>query len=844
MELVIGPDVGISYLTEKASSPTHMADFSQVQSIQTLRLDDGKGVLQLRIAGASEPLTITCASLAEAEDMADLIDGYCRLVHDIQVSFWTKKEETVPPSPKISAIRKESGNKLEEPQSPNETNDYEIARERISLLDILGNGQFGDVHKGVYREKDGSEVPVAVKTCKEDNEESMTEKFLEEAFIMQQFDHPHIVKLIGICSAARPVWIIMELAKHGEMRAYLQNNKHRLDLTTLIMYAFQLSTALSYLESKKFVHRDIAARNVLVSAHDCVKLGDFGLSRWVEEQSYYKASKGKLPIKWMAPESINFRRFTSASDVWMFGVCIWEILMYGIKPFQGVKNNDVIGKIENGERLPLPSGCPPSLYNLMCVCWSYEPSKRPSFADLKTWLYEIFDEEKYRLEEEMQRDNRRVISWGSNGSEEDQVVPPPKPARPQFPNISPASSSRNLSQQSIPSPPQHWSSASNLPLGQSTPYGPSPQHPPPGSQPAAPPLPREIDLSHYFPSSTGYTQVNQVSRGYNPVPFSSEGSHYSQASAAAGPGPRGGTFPGRAIARNPHELSEMIGASGTQTRAYPTSRQLYQDQVLDFREPLPSTNHVAKDLDPEEIAERLRRQQVESEKDAQWLISEERNLKRDIPRPTPPPVTHNPLHIVEEGDIIKENTPPNTLKQTEVRPTVTRTTSRVSSTSSSNSDHDITTSSAKLPPIPSTPTLKKENLDRTNDVIYESTTAVVRSVMSLSQKAPACRGDELVDLVKAVGLELRGLLSGVDEYSKHLPANQHREIEMAQKVLSTDMGNLISAMKLAQNYSNTAMDLEYRKNMLKAAHVLAMDSKTLLDAVDNVRLWQMSAPNR
>lgn len=163
---------------------------------------------------------------------------------------------------------------------------------------------------------------------------------------MQQFEHPHIIRLIGVCSEA-PIWLVMELARLGEMRAYLQSNKHRLDLATLLLYTFQLSTALSYLESKKFVHRytyhtnesacyfisrtsqsnihnffhcrDIAARNVLVSSHNCVKLADFGLSRWVEDQSYYTASKCKLPIKWMAPESINFRRFTTSSDVWMFG---------------------------------------------------------------------------------------------------------------------------------------------------------------------------------------------------------------------------------------------------------------------------------------------------------------------------------------------------------------------------------------------------------------------------------------------------------------------------------------------------------------------------------------------
>ena len=197
--------------------------------------------------------------------------------------------------------------------------DYELDRQRIELSEIIGEGQFGDVHKGLFKPSGGAESHyIAVKTCKADTDVSMADKFLEEAYIMQQFDHQHIIKLVGICSSS-PIWIVMELAKHGELRAYLQNNKHKLDLTTLVLYSYQLSTALSYLESKNFVHRDIAARNVLVSSQDCVKLADFGLSRWIDHDTYYKASKGKLPIKWMAPESINFRRFTTASDVWMFG---------------------------------------------------------------------------------------------------------------------------------------------------------------------------------------------------------------------------------------------------------------------------------------------------------------------------------------------------------------------------------------------------------------------------------------------------------------------------------------------------------------------------------------------
>lgn len=270
----------------------------------------------------------------------------------------------------------------------------ELSRSRLTLDKIIGEGQFGDVYRGTYRTLDDSLLAVAVKTCKPESEKIMGESFLEEAYIMKQFDHKHIIQLIGICSQS-PYWIIMELARHGELRAFLQNNKDHLELTRLIMYSHQLSTALSYLESKKFVHRDIAARNVLVSSWDCVKLADFGLSRILQEDScYYKASKGKLPIKWMAPESINFRRFTVASDVWMFGVCVWEILMLGVKPFQGVKNSEVIHKIENGERLPLPPYCPPRLYSLLCQCWSYGPSKRPTFREIRQILLEIFEEEK------------------------------------------------------------------------------------------------------------------------------------------------------------------------------------------------------------------------------------------------------------------------------------------------------------------------------------------------------------------------------------------------------------------------------------------------------------------
>ncbi|CAB1320481.1 unnamed protein product, partial [Coregonus sp. 'balchen'] len=452
VELAIGPEEGISYLTDKGSTPTHLANFTQVQTIGYSVMEDKerKGMLQLNVAGAAEPLTVTTPSLTTAENMADLIDGYCRLVNGAtQVPNNEKKvvegvvrsagvraisvsdsvNSVIPTPPKPAKARrfllpfvycahdsssKETDDYAEiideeetytmpssnshthtnarthttpyhtephhtEPHNttpyhttqltgvifPSPARDYEIQRDRIELGRCIGEGQFGDVHQGVYNSPENPTLNVAIKTCKNCTSDSVREKFLQEALTMRQFDHPHIVKLIGVITE-NPVWIIMELCTMGELRSFLQVRKYNLDLSTLVLFSHQLSTALAYLESKRFVHRDIAARNVLVSSTDCVMLGDFGLSRYMEDSSYYKASKGKLPIKWMAPESINFRRFTSASDVWMFGECVHvgdPHVRYQALP--GVKNNDVIGRIENGERLAMPHNCPPTLYSLM-----------------------------------------------------------------------------------------------------------------------------------------------------------------------------------------------------------------------------------------------------------------------------------------------------------------------------------------------------------------------------------------------------------------------------------------------------------------------------------------------
>ncbi|NXX86588.1 FAK2 kinase, partial [Urocolius indicus] len=443
VDLVIGPK-GIRQMTSKEAKPTCLAEFQHIKSIKCSSVEEGKAVLQLGLSGTPQSLAIKTASLAEAENMADLIDGYCRLQGDLETSLIVfprrvphthllphrhleERQSTLSDSISVeSEIYAEIPDESSRPRSG--VQHYGLSREDITLGRILGEGFFGEVYEGIYTTPKGERINVAVKTCKKDCSPENKDKFLSEAVLMKKLDHPHIVKLIGIAEE-EPTWIIMELYPYGELGQYLEQNKHCLPVPTLILYALQISKALAYLEAINCVHRDIAVRNVLVASPECVKLGDFGLSRYIEDEEYYKASVTRLPIKWMSPESINFRRFTTASDVWMFAVCMWEILSYGKQPFFWLENKDVIGVLERGDRLPKPDLCPPILYTLMTRCWDYDPSERPKFKDLVCSLSDVYLMEK-ELAKEQERNNRHrppKIMEPVSFQE-----PPPKPSRPRY----------------------------------------------------------------------------------------------------------------------------------------------------------------------------------------------------------------------------------------------------------------------------------------------------------------------------------------------------------------------------------------------------------------------------
>uniref|UniRef100_A0A8C2APX2 Tyrosine-protein kinase n=1 Tax=Cyprinus carpio TaxID=7962 RepID=A0A8C2APX2_CYPCA len=257
-----------------------------------------------------------------------------------------------------------------------------LNHEDVILGELLGKGNFGEVFRGTLRDK----TLVAVKTCKEDLPQDLKIKFLSEARILKQYDHPNIVKLIGVCTQRQPIYIVMELVPGGDFLSFLRKKKEDLKTKQLVKFALDAAAGMAYLELKNCIHRDLAARNCLVGENNVLKISDFGMSRQEDNGIYSSSGLKQIPIKWTAPEALNYGRYSSESDVWSYGILLWETFSLGVCPYPGMTNQQAREQVEKGYRMSCPQKCPDEVYRIMQRCWEYKPENRPKFVDIQKEL--------------------------------------------------------------------------------------------------------------------------------------------------------------------------------------------------------------------------------------------------------------------------------------------------------------------------------------------------------------------------------------------------------------------------------------------------------------------------
>uniref|UniRef100_A0A672G5M7 receptor protein-tyrosine kinase n=1 Tax=Salarias fasciatus TaxID=181472 RepID=A0A672G5M7_SALFA len=266
----------------------------------------------------------------------------------------------------------------------------EIDVSTVKIEEVIGAGEFGEVYKGRLKLPGKREIYVAIKTLKAGYVEKQRRDFLSEASIMGQFDHPNIIRLEGVVTKSRPVMIVTEFMENGALDSFLRQNDGQFTVIQLVGMMRGISAGMKYLSEMNYVHRDLAARNILVNSNLVCKVSDFGLSRYLQEDtsdpSYTSSLGGKIPVRWTAPEAIAYRKFTSASDVWSYGIVMWEVMSFGERPYWDMSNQDVINAIEQDYRLPPPMDCPSALHQLMLDCWQKDRNVRPRFTDIVSTL--------------------------------------------------------------------------------------------------------------------------------------------------------------------------------------------------------------------------------------------------------------------------------------------------------------------------------------------------------------------------------------------------------------------------------------------------------------------------
>ncbi|XP_061172989.1 insulin-like peptide receptor isoform X2 [Saccostrea echinata] len=371
--------------------------------------------------------------------IAVTVSGVLLLILIVVIGVWLiarSRFKKIPDRPDFTSINPDY-----EHYNPDE---WEVERDKIQLIRELGQGSFGMVYEGVARDLygKGGEIKVAVKTVNEHATYRERMEFLSEASRMKAFACNHVVRLLGVVSDGQPALLIMELMEKGDLKNFLRMHRpveEDIDSTfagikenisrtpptikRIIQMAGEIADGMAYLADKKFVHRDLAARNCMVAEDLTVKIADFGMTRDIYETDYYrKGGKALLPVRWMAPESLKDGIFTSLSDVWSYGVVLWEMATLAAQPYQGLSNEEVLRYVLNGRVMEKPEDCPDRLFELMQKCWRYRPKQRPTFKEILEELVPELDpsfaHKSYFFSDENKQDSLEYIEEGDEDVDE------------------------------------------------------------------------------------------------------------------------------------------------------------------------------------------------------------------------------------------------------------------------------------------------------------------------------------------------------------------------------------------------------------------------------------------
>jgi len=278
----------------------------------------------------------------------------------------------------------------------------------IEFLERLGGGQYGEVYRGLAF---GGTTQVAVKKLKI---EAHFNDMIEEAKVLLRLRHPNCVHFLGIYRSNEGDYLVTEHMPNGSLDIFIQKHSDELDLENLLKMAIDAASGMNYLHTQNVIHRDLSARNLLVDNDMKVKVGDFGMSKILENE-FYKSSDHKIPIKWSAPEVLEFRKYSPASDSWSMGIVLYEIITRGRAPYTGMSNNEVVtAVVEEDYRMPKPKACPDEIYTLMSWCWKKKSIDRPSFKQivdsLRSYLEAIAANRALDLEESQHENEKQLQS--------------------------------------------------------------------------------------------------------------------------------------------------------------------------------------------------------------------------------------------------------------------------------------------------------------------------------------------------------------------------------------------------------------------------------------------------